>query len=269
MRKILPLFLILLAAALTGCTLPGSKNVTPPSNNGNNQACTLEAKICPDGSAVGRSGPNCEFAACPETSTSGIANPASVNCESKGGKVEIVTASDGSQSGLCKFPDGTQCEEWALLRNECQPGVMPVSNKTYANVKYGFEFQYPNEWPQPTMRDGYLNGGYPYVKSNWTLSVGIIGQGPCEGDDCSQYEVTGFSYLKYSSALALLKKDEFISEIKEKKVNGWNVITFVESGMRADQSALIFGPTQTLKFVNVWGDEKGFDQIISSFKFTK
>lgn len=28
--------------------------------------CTLEAKICPDGSAVGRSGPACEFTACPE-----------------------------------------------------------------------------------------------------------------------------------------------------------------------------------------------------------
>ena len=29
-------------------------------------ACTMEAKICPDGSAVGRTGPNCEFTACPE-----------------------------------------------------------------------------------------------------------------------------------------------------------------------------------------------------------
>ena len=28
-------------------------------------ACTQEAKICPDGSSVGRTGPNCEFAACP------------------------------------------------------------------------------------------------------------------------------------------------------------------------------------------------------------
>lgn len=28
-------------------------------------ACTLEAKICPDGSAVGRVGPSCEFAPCP------------------------------------------------------------------------------------------------------------------------------------------------------------------------------------------------------------
>ena len=35
----------------------------------NQRACTKEAKICPDGSAIGRTGPNCEFTACPnETS---------------------------------------------------------------------------------------------------------------------------------------------------------------------------------------------------------
>lgn len=28
-------------------------------------ACTQEAKLCPDGSAVGRTGPNCEFVTCP------------------------------------------------------------------------------------------------------------------------------------------------------------------------------------------------------------
>lgn len=28
-------------------------------------ACTMEAKMCPDGSFVGRQGPNCEFAPCP------------------------------------------------------------------------------------------------------------------------------------------------------------------------------------------------------------
>ncbi len=28
-------------------------------------ACTMEAKLCPDGSYVGRQGPNCEFAECP------------------------------------------------------------------------------------------------------------------------------------------------------------------------------------------------------------
>ena len=28
-------------------------------------ACTMEAKLCPDGSAVGRTGPKCEFTPCP------------------------------------------------------------------------------------------------------------------------------------------------------------------------------------------------------------
>ncbi len=32
-------------------------------------ACTMEAKICPDGSSVGRTGPQCEFAACPSATT--------------------------------------------------------------------------------------------------------------------------------------------------------------------------------------------------------
>lgn len=32
-------------------------------------ACTMEAKLCPDGSAVGRTGPNCEFSPCPPSST--------------------------------------------------------------------------------------------------------------------------------------------------------------------------------------------------------
>jgi len=37
-----------------------SKTTVVPISN----ACTMEAKICPDGTSVGRTGPNCEFAAC-------------------------------------------------------------------------------------------------------------------------------------------------------------------------------------------------------------
>jgi hypothetical protein len=36
-----------------------------PPDNGTTTACTMEEKICPDGSSVGRTGPNCEFAPCP------------------------------------------------------------------------------------------------------------------------------------------------------------------------------------------------------------
>jgi hypothetical protein len=54
--------LILLAVAGAVWTLSTRIAVAPIEG----QACTKEAKICSDGSAVGRSGPNCEFAACPE-----------------------------------------------------------------------------------------------------------------------------------------------------------------------------------------------------------
>lgn len=41
-------------------TNPQAPVVIPPG-----RACTMEAKLCPDGSAVGRTGPNCEFSPCP------------------------------------------------------------------------------------------------------------------------------------------------------------------------------------------------------------
>jgi putative hemolysin len=48
-----------------------------------------------------------------------IPNPASLYCVEKGNHLEIRTAADGSQSGVCEFPDGTACEEWAYYRGEC------------------------------------------------------------------------------------------------------------------------------------------------------
>ena len=50
-------------------------------------------------------------------------NPASVYCEQNGNKLEIRTAADGSQSGLCVFPDGSTCDEWAYYRGECGPAL--------------------------------------------------------------------------------------------------------------------------------------------------
>ncbi len=54
--------------------------------------------------------------------TAGMPNPAAVYCEEHGGTVEIRTAADGSQSGVCKFPDGSECGDWAYYRGECAPG---------------------------------------------------------------------------------------------------------------------------------------------------
>ncbi|HOX97514.1 MAG TPA: hypothetical protein PL066_04165 [bacterium] len=43
----------------------GAPAVNNPPLNEAPIACTMDAKICPDGSAVGRTAPDCEFAPCP------------------------------------------------------------------------------------------------------------------------------------------------------------------------------------------------------------
>ena len=50
--------------------------------------------------------------------TAGLPNPASVYCGQVGGTLEIVKNPDGSEYGMCNFPNGTSCEEWALFRGE-------------------------------------------------------------------------------------------------------------------------------------------------------
>jgi putative hemolysin len=74
----------------------------------------------------------------------GLPNPASVYCEQNGNKLEIRTAADGSQYGICIFPDGSTCDEWAYFRGECGPAAQksptPAINveATIANASGGF-----------------------------------------------------------------------------------------------------------------------------------
>lgn len=48
-------------------------------------------------------------------------NPASKNCLDKGGKLETLRETAG-ELGICKFNDGTECEEWQFFRGECKKG---------------------------------------------------------------------------------------------------------------------------------------------------
>lgn len=50
---------ILSLLAIAGYVALGRGFLTKP------KACTMDVKVCPDGSYVGRVGPNCEFAPCP------------------------------------------------------------------------------------------------------------------------------------------------------------------------------------------------------------
>lgn len=71
-------------------------------------------------------------------------NPASVYCEENGNQLEILTADDGSQSGLCVFPDGSTCDEWAYYNGECGPSMKSTTE--------------PGATVNPTLENA--NGGY-------------------------------------------------------------------------------------------------------------
>ena len=60
----LKFFITVIAAIVFGyyAYIQFDTTFTPPEGQ---RACTQEAKLCPDGSAVGRTGPNCTFPACP------------------------------------------------------------------------------------------------------------------------------------------------------------------------------------------------------------
>ncbi len=68
------------------------------------------------------------------SATPNLPNPASVYCEQQGYRLEIRTAQDGSQSGVCIFPDGSECDEWAFYRHECTPATQDASMPNPASV---------------------------------------------------------------------------------------------------------------------------------------
>jgi putative hemolysin len=101
--------------------------------------CTQQVPIVQTPTAT----PTSKITASP--TSAGMANPASVNCGKIGGTTEIKKNADGSEYGMCKFSNGTSCEEWALFRNEgCKAGVavtsttaVPVGMANPASVNCG------------------------------------------------------------------------------------------------------------------------------------
>ena len=60
------LSVLIIAGLITGIFILLPKIYSTPEPAANIPvACTMEAKLCPDGSYVGRTGPNCEFSECP------------------------------------------------------------------------------------------------------------------------------------------------------------------------------------------------------------
>lgn len=55
-----------------------------------------------------------------QPSDANLPNSASVYCEQNDGVLGFKEDESGGIVGLCIFPDGSECEEWAYYRNECQ-----------------------------------------------------------------------------------------------------------------------------------------------------
>lgn len=93
-----------------------SKNPTTsmsPSPSVTGVACTMDAMMCPDGSYVGRQGPNCEFAMCP----SGTASTTSFSLKigQKGGALGVaVTPIEVLEDSRC--PVNVQCIQAGTVR---------------------------------------------------------------------------------------------------------------------------------------------------------
>lgn len=57
-----------------------------------------------------------------------IANPASQNCVDRGGELEIRENAEGGKYGVCKFEDGSECEEWEFFHGLCKPGEQEMAD---------------------------------------------------------------------------------------------------------------------------------------------
>jgi putative hemolysin len=99
-------------------------------------------------------------------SKAGPANPASVYCEQQGSRLEIRTAADGSQTGVCIFPDNGECDEWAYFRGECKPGDSLATPEPGIPVAAAM----PSPEPKPgRLRVVYSKGGFVTL---WTEGEG-------------------------------------------------------------------------------------------------
>ncbi len=146
-------------------------------------------------------------------------NPASVYCEEQGGTLEIRTddESDG-QLGYCVFPDGSECEEWAYYRGECQPGEsqgmadMPNPASVYCEENDGtLEIRADQQGNQV----GYCRFNDGSVCEEWAFFRGeceIGGVYPVETmaeDGCKIYrnEALGYSFHFPADALIISSED--------------------------------------------------------------
>ncbi len=128
-----------------------------------------------------------------DTPQANVPDPASEYCEQQGNTLEIRTAADGSQSGVCIFPDGSECDEWAYFQGKCGPvspsgfpstpteipTQLPIIQAdyqgwwTYTHPGYNFSMMLPEDWivEEITTFDPLNNGHTLNIHPNYVSGV--------------------------------------------------------------------------------------------------
>lgn len=115
--------IFVVAMSLLAVAVGGFYYFEDKAGQGDPVACTQEAKLCPDGSAVGRTGPNCEFAACPVVS----AEPATIK-----GKVSVGPICPVERAGVpCPTPPEAYTSRSVILY--AADGVTMVKEMHFTN----------------------------------------------------------------------------------------------------------------------------------------
>ena len=78
-----------------------------------------------------------------------LPNPASVYCEQNGRQLELRPDAAGAVAGICIFPDGSECDEWAYFRGECAPSG-DSSTASPHSLQSGTSFASPAALPLVT-----------------------------------------------------------------------------------------------------------------------
>ena len=135
--------------------------------------CTADAKICPDGSLVGRRGPNCEFTPCPSSTSYPMEMQTTPLCDldadgkCDGADLNLIKQALGTHQGERGYSlradldaDGVvaAADEQLLLKLLDQNLSADIANwKTYTNKNYSYSIKYPqNLKPLESTSDLYL-----------------------------------------------------------------------------------------------------------------
>ncbi|MEY4731872.1 MAG: hypothetical protein RL681_818 [Candidatus Parcubacteria bacterium] len=160
-----PILLIVAAIAVLGTVgyFALTKTQSPVA-----QQCTMEARLCPDGSAVGRTGPNCEFAECPGSGTPIMTEDESYLACGCGccGDAEPVTQclyrSRGGDLAAIQKSDEELAASPSCAVAGCSMGTLykycdeesTANRQTYRNEQYGFSVALPESWAGYTVVQG-------------------------------------------------------------------------------------------------------------------